>query len=65
MEGATERLEEFYRKLQEFSTLLQKAEDHEESQGSVGTETETINQQLDVFKVGKSIYFFPNVFIIK
>ncbi|XP_041511139.1 dystonin isoform X5 [Microtus oregoni] len=51
VEGATERLEEFYRKLQEFSTLLQKAEDHEESQGPVGTETETINQQLDVFKV--------------
>ncbi|XP_075836648.1 dystonin isoform X15 [Microtus pennsylvanicus] len=51
VEGATERLDEFYRKLQEFSTLLQKAEDHEESQGPVGTETETINQQLDVFKV--------------
>nr|XP_048286368.1 dystonin isoform X17 [Myodes glareolus] len=51
VEGATERLEEFYRKLEEFSTLLQKAEDHEESQGPVGTETETINQQLDVFKV--------------
>ncbi|XP_038197936.1 dystonin isoform X1 [Arvicola amphibius] len=51
VEGAVERLEEFYRKLEEFSTLLQKAEDHEESQGPVGTETETINQQLDVFKV--------------
>ncbi|XP_027296167.2 dystonin isoform X3 [Cricetulus griseus] len=51
VEGATERLEEFYRKLGEFSTLLQKAEEHEESQGPVGTETETINQQLDVFKV--------------
>ncbi|XP_040585382.1 dystonin isoform X4 [Mesocricetus auratus] len=49
--GATERLEEFYRKLEEFSTLLQKAEEHEESQGPVGTETEAINQQLDVFKV--------------
>ncbi|XP_036023920.1 dystonin isoform X15 [Onychomys torridus] len=51
VDGATERLEEFYRRLEEFSTLLQKAEEHEESQGPVGTETETINQQLDVFKV--------------
>ncbi|XP_057607240.1 dystonin isoform X13 [Chionomys nivalis] len=51
VEGAAERLEEFYHKLQEFLALLQKAEDHEESQGPVGTETETINQQLDVFKV--------------
>ncbi|XP_006893204.1 PREDICTED: dystonin isoform X1 [Elephantulus edwardii] len=51
VEGAIERLEEFYSKLKEFSTLLQKAEEHEESQGPVGMETETINQQLDVFKV--------------
>ncbi|XP_028721203.1 dystonin isoform X20 [Peromyscus leucopus] len=51
VEGATERLEEFYRRLEEFSTLLRKAEEHEESQGPVGTETETINQQLDMFKV--------------
>ncbi|XP_070370777.1 dystonin isoform X41 [Equus asinus] len=51
VEGAIERLEEFYSKLEAFSTLLQKAEEHEESQGPVGMETETINQQLDVFKV--------------
>ncbi|KAM9667394.1 dystonin [Trichechus inunguis] len=51
VEGTIERLEEFYRKLKEFSTLLQKAEEHEESQGPVGMETETINQQLNVFKV--------------
>ncbi|XP_031222971.1 dystonin isoform X16 [Mastomys coucha] len=51
VDGATEKLREFHRKLEEFSTLLQKAEEHEESQGPVGTETETINQQLDVFKV--------------
>ncbi|XP_008765189.1 dystonin isoform X22 [Rattus norvegicus] len=49
--GATEKLEEFHRKLEEFSTLLQKAEEHEESQGPVGTETDAINQQLDVFKI--------------
>ncbi|KAI5766799.1 DST protein [Gulo gulo luscus] len=51
VEGTIARLEEFYSKLKEFSTLLQKAEEHEESQGPVGMETETINQQLDVFKV--------------
>lgn len=62
--GATEKLEEFHRKLEEFSTLLQKAEEHEESQGPVGTETDAINQQLDVFKVGRS-FFFLNVFIMK
>ncbi|XP_058517880.1 dystonin isoform X4 [Ochotona princeps] len=51
VEGTIERLEEFYNKLKEFSTLLQKAEEHEESQGPVGMETETINQQLNIFKV--------------
>ncbi|XP_012660528.1 dystonin isoform X6 [Otolemur garnettii] len=51
VEGTIERLEEFYSKLKEFSTLLQHAEEHEESQGPVGMETETINQQLNVFKV--------------
>ncbi|XP_044109286.1 dystonin isoform X20 [Neovison vison] len=51
VEGTIGRLEEFYSKLKEFSSLLQKAEEHEESQGPVGMETETINQQLDVFKV--------------
>ncbi|XP_064453798.1 dystonin isoform X14 [Mirounga angustirostris] len=51
VEGTIGRLEEFYSKLKEFSTLLQKAEEREESQGPVGMETETINQQLDVFKV--------------
>ncbi|XP_064217037.1 dystonin isoform X21 [Aotus nancymaae] len=51
VEGTITRLEEFYSKLKEFSALLQKAGEHEESQGPVGMETETINQQLDVFKV--------------
>ncbi|XP_045699460.1 dystonin isoform X7 [Phyllostomus hastatus] len=51
VEGTVERLGEFYSKLKEFFTLLQKAEDHEESQGPVAMETETINQQLNVFKV--------------
>ncbi|XP_051008985.1 dystonin isoform X1 [Acomys russatus] len=51
VEGATERLAEFHCKLGEFAVLLRKAEEHEESQGPVGTETDTINQQLDVFKI--------------
>ncbi|XP_005665932.1 dystonin isoform X28 [Sus scrofa] len=49
--GTVARLEEFYSKLKEFCTLLQDAEEHEESQGPVGMETEAINQQLEVFKV--------------
>ncbi|XP_008160196.2 dystonin isoform X1 [Eptesicus fuscus] len=51
VEGTIERLGDFYSKLKEFSTLLQEAEEHEESQGPVAMETETINQQLNVFKV--------------
>ncbi|XP_063112959.1 dystonin isoform X6 [Cavia porcellus] len=46
-----ESLKEFYSKFEEFSTLLQKAEEHEESQDPVGMEIETLNQQLAVFKV--------------
>ncbi|XP_070274455.1 dystonin isoform X14 [Myotis yumanensis] len=49
--GTIERLGDFYSKLKEFSTLLQKAEELEDSQGPVAMETETINQQLNVFKV--------------
>ncbi|NXY32338.1 DYST protein, partial [Pomatorhinus ruficollis] len=51
VEGTICRVEEFYSKLKEFSTLLGRAEEHEESQGPVGMETEAINQQLDTFKV--------------
>ncbi|NXM63172.1 DYST protein, partial [Illadopsis cleaveri] len=51
VEGTICRVEEFYSKLEEFSTLLGRAEEHEESQGPVGMETEAINQQLDTFKV--------------
>ncbi|NXT38124.1 DYST protein, partial [Pelecanoides urinatrix] len=51
VEGTISRVEEFYRKLEEFSGLLGRAEEHEESQGPVGMETETINQQLNTFKV--------------
>ncbi|NXE75684.1 DYST protein, partial [Cochlearius cochlearius] len=51
VEGTVRRVEEFYSKLEEFSSLLGRAEEHEESQGPVGMETETINQQLNTFKV--------------
>ncbi|KAM9297919.1 dystonin [Morus bassanus] len=51
VEGTISRVEEFYSKLEEFSGLLGRAEEHEESQGPVGMETETINQQLNTFKV--------------
>ncbi|XP_075270749.1 dystonin isoform X9 [Opisthocomus hoazin] len=51
VEGTISRVEEFYSELKEFSSLLGRAEKHEESQGPVGMETETINQQLNTFKV--------------
>ncbi|KAM9267795.1 dystonin isoform 2-T2 [Cariama cristata] len=51
VEGTISRVEEFYSKLKEFSSLLGRAEEHEESQGPVGMETEAINQQLNIFKV--------------
>ncbi|KAJ7403495.1 dystonin-like protein [Willisornis vidua] len=50
VDGTICRVEEFYSKLKEFSSLLGRAEEHEESQGPVGMETETINQQLNTFK---------------
>ncbi|KAM9156686.1 dystonin isoform 13-T13 [Pangshura tecta] len=51
LEGIISRIEEFYSKLKEFSSLLGGAEEHEESQGPVGMETDIINQQLNIFKV--------------
>ncbi|NXJ22954.1 DYST protein, partial [Dicrurus megarhynchus] len=51
VDGTICRVEEFYGKLKEFSTLLGRAEEREESQGPVGMETEAINQQLNTFKV--------------
>ncbi|XP_065256758.1 LOW QUALITY PROTEIN: dystonin [Emys orbicularis] len=51
VEGIISRIEEFYSNLKEFSSLLGGAEEHEESQGPVGMETDIINQQLNIFKV--------------
>uniref|UniRef100_A0A672SR38 Dystonin n=1 Tax=Sinocyclocheilus grahami TaxID=75366 RepID=A0A672SR38_SINGR len=51
VEETLSHLEEFYVKAQEFTHKLSSAEKQEESQGSVGLETEVINQQLETFKV--------------
>uniref|UniRef100_A0A671KRR7 Dystonin n=1 Tax=Sinocyclocheilus anshuiensis TaxID=1608454 RepID=A0A671KRR7_9TELE len=51
VEETFSHLEEFYDKAQEFTHRLSSAEKQEESQGSVGLETEVINQQLESFKV--------------
>ncbi|XP_016332648.1 dystonin isoform X7 [Sinocyclocheilus anshuiensis] len=51
VEETLSHLEEFYVKAQEFTHKLSRAEKQEESQGSVGLETEVINQQLETFKV--------------
>ncbi|XP_056116139.1 dystonin isoform X1 [Rhinichthys klamathensis goyatoka] len=51
VEETLSHLEEFCSKAQEFTHKLISAEKQEESQGSVGLETEAINQQLESFKV--------------
>uniref|UniRef100_A0A4W5L9M1 Dystonin n=1 Tax=Hucho hucho TaxID=62062 RepID=A0A4W5L9M1_9TELE len=45
------RLNELYSKLQQFTNKLGGAEVKEDGQGSVGMETDVINQQLEAFKV--------------
>ncbi|XP_041044841.1 dystonin isoform X4 [Carcharodon carcharias] len=45
------RVEEFDSRCKTLNELMEIAEEHEESQGSVGTETDVINQQLESFKV--------------
>ncbi|KAL0964650.1 hypothetical protein UPYG_G00327030 [Umbra pygmaea] len=45
------RLEELYSTLEQFTIKLGGAEVKEENQGSVGMETDVINQQLEAFKV--------------
>ncbi|XP_073690782.1 dystonin [Garra rufa] len=51
VEESLSHLEEFHSKTQEFTHKLSSAEKQEESQESVGLETEVINQQLESFKV--------------
>ncbi|XP_044146781.1 dystonin isoform X12 [Bufo gargarizans] len=43
------RIEEFYSTLRQFVDQLGTVEEHEESQGAVGMETDVINHQLNVF----------------
>ncbi|KAM8953054.1 dystonin [Pelodytes ibericus] len=45
------RTEEFYNTLKQFADVLNSVEEHEESQGAVGMETDVINQQLNIFTV--------------
>uniref|UniRef100_A0A4W4F390 Dystonin n=1 Tax=Electrophorus electricus TaxID=8005 RepID=A0A4W4F390_ELEEL len=51
VEDMLKHLEEFYNKLHTFKQSMVVAEEHEESLGPVGMETEVINQQLETFKV--------------
>ncbi|TRY65251.1 hypothetical protein DNTS_014059 [Danionella cerebrum] len=50
VEETLHHLKDFYCKTKEFNLKLDSAEQQEESQGSVGLETEVINQQLESFK---------------
>ncbi|TRY65247.1 hypothetical protein DNTS_014059, partial [Danionella cerebrum] len=51
VEETLHHLKDFYCKTKEFNLKLDSAEQQEESQGSVGLETEVINQQLESFKL--------------
>ncbi|XP_047667970.1 dystonin isoform X24 [Tachysurus fulvidraco] len=51
VEETLRHLQEFYHKLDTFTTQMTGAEEQEESQGPVGMETDFINQQLEAFKV--------------
>ncbi|XP_042691824.1 microtubule-actin cross-linking factor 1-like isoform X3 [Centrocercus urophasianus] len=52
VETTLARVEDFYSRLKELSHMAAAAEESEALQGVVGTEVETINQQLADFKVG-------------
>ncbi|XP_069742162.1 microtubule-actin cross-linking factor 1 isoform X16 [Narcine bancroftii] len=51
VESTLAHVEEFNKRNKTFGELMAVAEEHEENQGSVGMETEVINQQLESFKV--------------
>ncbi|XP_041419112.1 dystonin isoform X12 [Xenopus laevis] len=48
-ENIITRTEEFYSTLKQFVDQLKGVEEHEESQGAVGMETDVINHQLNIF----------------
>ncbi|XP_066460088.1 dystonin isoform X1 [Eleutherodactylus coqui] len=50
IDGSITRIEEFYNTLRQFVDQLGTVEQHEESQGAVGMETDVINHQLNIFK---------------
>ncbi|MEE6476572.1 hypothetical protein FKM82_011128 [Ascaphus truei] len=49
IESLINRTEEFYSTLKEFVDLIGRVEEHEDSQGAVGMETDVINHQLNIF----------------
>ncbi|XP_075058641.1 dystonin isoform X19 [Mixophyes fleayi] len=49
VDGTITRIEEFYSTLKQFIAQLGTVEEHEESQGAVGMETDVINHQLNIF----------------
>ncbi|KAM3930381.1 dystonin isoform 2-T2 [Leptodactylus fuscus] len=49
IDGTLTRIEAFYSTLRQFVDQLGLVEEHEESQGAVGMETDIINQQLNIF----------------
>lgn len=57
IEAAAEKVGEFYTQVAELQGLMGQAEDGVNSQGVVGTEVETIKQQLHEFKVKTSLMF--------
>uniref|UniRef100_H3AVM2 Microtubule actin crosslinking factor 1 n=1 Tax=Latimeria chalumnae TaxID=7897 RepID=H3AVM2_LATCH len=59
LETTMSRVEEFYDKLKELNCLLTLAEEGDASQGVVGTEVDTINQQLADFKTFQKVQVDP------
>lgn len=57
VEETLKQLQDFYHKLDTFTTQMAGAEEQEESQGPVGMETDFINQQLEAFKVRYVLVF--------
>lgn len=63
VEDTLKHLEEFYYKLDNFTKKMAGAEEQEEAQGSVGMETEVINQQLEAFKVKTLLIYLSWCFL--
>ncbi|KAJ0067839.1 hypothetical protein NL108_011071 [Boleophthalmus pectinirostris] len=57
IEDASERVRDFYRLVSELQSMLGRAEEGLEAQAVVGTEVDTIKQQLHEFKVGRAFWF--------